>query len=513
MKEMLKNPFVMEHFSVSDIDAVRAFLERPNEYMSGHEGRAGTSEMQVAQNPFGDYAPRSTQIQGILKSMYDTFAKDMEKNNVDEANQQKAFEELMATKKREEATLRAELQKQETFLAEKTKQKADNLVELDDVKETLAADEKVFAETKAGCQEKASQWSTRTMLRTQELEGIAQAIGILTSEDSKKIFEKAHKPMVEPPSPPALIQMLASIKKRHRTASGGKFDKIIADIDSMIAKLRKEESDDNAHRDRCQGAEGKNKNDMEDLNSGIAKAEGEVTRLEDEQNTTLDEIANLEKQTAETEQEIKAMTEMREQENAEFKEALEYDKKAIKLIEMTIERLKHFYKSNGIPLLLVAGAQDPEYTVDADKPPQVSWNANYTGTQGETHGIVEILEMLAEDLQNEIDKGREMDAEAQEQYLKTRADQEASIHAMSKLKEVKSEELAELQDSSLDNEQKKSALLADLEEEEKLKKALYSDCSWVATHFDSRREKRKTEIQGLQDAKNYLAGGGDELAL
>merc|ERR1719401_3319320 len=215
MKEMLKNPFVMEHFSVSDIDAVRAFLERPNEYMSGHEGRAGTSEMQVAQNPFGDYAPRSTQIQGILKSMYDTFAKDMEKNNVDEANQQKAFEELMATKKREEATLRAELQKQETFLAEKTKQKADNLVELDDVKETLAADEKIFAETKAGCQEKASQWSSRTMLRTQELEGMAKAVQILTSDEAKNIFDQAHMPLVaKAPSNATALMQLAEIAKR-----------------------------------------------------------------------------------------------------------------------------------------------------------------------------------------------------------------------------------------------------------------------------------------------------------
>merc|ERR1719499_370600 len=103
----------MEHFSVNDIDTVRAFLERPDEHTSGHKGLTGTSEMQVsidpkiaAGNPFGDYAPRSTQIRGILKSMYDTFAKDMEKNNADEADQQKAFEEFMATKKREEATLR-----------------------------------------------------------------------------------------------------------------------------------------------------------------------------------------------------------------------------------------------------------------------------------------------------------------------------------------------------------------------------------------------------------------------
>lgn len=40
-------------------------------------------------------------------------------------------------------------------------------------------------------------------------------------------------------------------------------------------------------------------------------------------------------------------------------------------------------------------------------------------------------------------------------------------------------------------------------------KALSNDCDWVKTHFESRRDKRKAELDGLVDAKNFLAGGGD----
>ena len=56
------------------------------------------SAAQVGQNPFGDYAPKSTMIQGILKGMYDAFTADIEKDNAEEAEKQKSFEELMATK-------------------------------------------------------------------------------------------------------------------------------------------------------------------------------------------------------------------------------------------------------------------------------------------------------------------------------------------------------------------------------------------------------------------------------
>merc|ERR1719188_2910517 len=70
------------------------------------------------------------------------------------------------------------------------------------------------------------------------------------------------------------IAALQNIAKMYRSGAVAKiataattrgfFDKVIADIDSMIALLRKEEAMDIEHRDRCQNAENKNKNDKED---------------------------------------------------------------------------------------------------------------------------------------------------------------------------------------------------------------------------------------------------------
>jgi len=81
-------------------------------------------------------------------------------------------------------------------------------------------------------------------------------------------------------------------------------------------------------------------------------------------------------------------------------------------------------------------------------------------------------------------------------------------------KTEKEGELAELRQTKLDTEEYKGQKEGDLGAEKDLESSLMKDCSWVKTHFDSRAEKRQKEMDGLQEAKGYLAGveTGDELA-
>merc|ERR1719337_55810 len=107
VRTAMKQKVATKSFSANDMKLVEQFVSQPDAFASMHS--AGMSATQIGQNPFGDYAPQSTQIQGILKGMYDAFTADLEKANADEAGQQKAFEALMATKQRELATLQATL--------------------------------------------------------------------------------------------------------------------------------------------------------------------------------------------------------------------------------------------------------------------------------------------------------------------------------------------------------------------------------------------------------------------
>merc|ERR1719464_1081888 len=93
----MSKPLIESMMSSNDLELVKRFIQHPENFM-GHSGMLNA--MQIANNPFGDYAPQSTQIQGILKGMYDAFTASLEKANAEEADQQKAFEALMATKKK-----------------------------------------------------------------------------------------------------------------------------------------------------------------------------------------------------------------------------------------------------------------------------------------------------------------------------------------------------------------------------------------------------------------------------
>merc|ERR1719408_324990 len=136
---------VQQKISPKDLELVRHFVTSPDDFMRPAD--AGLLQMgDTRHNPFGDYAPASTQIQGILKGMYDAFTGSLEKANAEEADSQKAYEELMATKKEELATLEAALAKETGDDAAKTKRLADAKQERDDTMAQLKADEKFFEE-------------------------------------------------------------------------------------------------------------------------------------------------------------------------------------------------------------------------------------------------------------------------------------------------------------------------------------------------------------------------------
>merc|ERR1719181_2344545 len=349
------------------------------------------SAAQVGQNPFGDYAPQSTQIQGILKGMYDAFTTDLEKDNANEAEAQKSFEALIATKKEELATLQATLESQETDQAAKTKKLKESQVLKDDTTDQLNADEAFFADTKDACKSKASEWSIRTRLRTEELAGMDEAVKILSSGDAKKTFEKSATTFLQ----------LASIKKHRADSSGaskaynqlkklatqfksvrlariaatvqlgGHFDKVMGMIDDMIALLRKEEAADIVHRDLCENAENANKNEMADLNHQIKKLDAMLKRMGNTAKETQSEIDKLEADIKGTKAQQAELLKMRNTESDEFKQALKDDADAVALIRQAIAALSKFYKNNKIPMALAQKA--PEYSEDPDKAP-ATWS-------------------------------------------------------------------------------------------------------------------------------------------
>jgi len=514
VRGLLRRPVVEKSVGEQDLEVVKQFVENPSDFVGE---KSSLSAVQVAHknNPFGDYAPKSTQIQGILKGMYETFARDLERSNVDEATKQKGFEELMQTKKQELATLKTTLKTHNTDKANKGKTLADGKVELEDTLNQLEADETFFTDTKQNCAGKASEWAQRTRMRTEELAGINHAVAILSSDEAKATFANATTTFMQLAADvaPSKGRNHAYTELKHlasqygnlamaqiavRVKSGGHFDEIMTIIDNMIARLREEEKQDIQERDWCQAKQGKNKNDMEDLNRDITKAGDAVTRMNDEVTALDTKLGTLETDINTTKQNKQDLLDMRVAEQAAFAQGVQDDTKAIELLGMAIRHLARYYNAPSASLA--------QSSMENDTMPEVAWRGTYNKREGEGKGIVAILTMIKENLEKEIDSARQADADAQVNYESDRGALEKMLRAQVKSQVELEKAKADLGLKIADKEEYKRLKGEDLTAETTKKGALETNCAWVASHFESRATKRKNEINGLIDAKNYLAG-------
>merc|ERR1719443_54343 len=441
----------------------------------------------------------------------------------------------MATKQQEIDMLKDAVVQATTAASALPMQKADAQAELDALKAQLKADEKLFGEVKDACREKAVEWATITRMHTEELQGMDKAIGILNSPEAQQTFQAASTTLVQlsPGSRSVLdgsdkdeaYARLRSLASRYgnlglaqiaaNMKTGGSFDKIIAMIDKLIERLRAEETDDVEHRDRCQAGKAKNKSDMEDLSHEIDKAKETIEILQNKQTEAQQKLNALLSEIEATKAALEDLLELRNEERRAFEKALKDDANAVEIIGKAIEALAAFYKNNKIPLqFFQEGAQEysvdpqpagPEYSV-ADQMPETSFSGEYKASSGASGGIVSILSMLREDFEKEMETGREDDAKAQNKYEESKKAMQTTLMAQKESKIALEKQLA-----AIDNKiTKLTSLLdmktADLGEAQKMSTALKDDCAWVETHFESRKEKRQKEIDGLTEAKGILAG-------
>jgi len=525
IRRVLQKGTVRKMVSQADLDAVSRFVTNPDDFTT--QKTRDNAMLQLDQNPFGDYAPQSTQIQGILKGMYDSFTSSLEKANAEEGEKQSVFQELMSTKKAELQTLQVTLTTQQSQQAAKNKLMADTEAELDETKEQIKADEAFFQDTKGSCRQRAHEWSERSRLRSEELTGIENALYILSTE-SERIFEnssstfllqissleggdsasvavaRAHVyKLMRQLARKYHVLRLAKIAAEVRT--GGAFEKVMTMIDNMISLLRREEQVDIDHRDMCEAALSKNSADSEDMNDDINKAQAALKRMKNSKSELSNKIQKLDDGIMVTKQEMDDRRELRVEEEGNFKKALEADSKAVKLLSSAITALTKFYKKNRISLNLAQ--RGPEYTWDEKAPPEVAWdNGNYGGKKEPSKDIIVMLSMIAEKTENEMKVARKDNSLAQAAYEKDLAALGDVLHAQSETRVTIEKSLADLNELIDDKVEFKSNTDAEITTMKNELSNLGRDCGWVKTHFDSRRKERKVEIDGLQEAKSILAG-------
>merc|ERR1719199_2108640 len=310
------------------------------------------------------------------------------------------------------------------------------------------------------CKAKADQWAGRARSRTEELAAIDKALAVLTSPESKAIFESSANTLVQLTSTQSspertkaynLLKSVATKAGSLRLAAIATsvqttwhFDAVIADIDKMIVALREEKK--------------------AELEAEVEKTDSEMEDLQ------------------------KAMDEALENRNKEheaFKQAMKDDADAVMLIGKAIEALNGFYN----PKMLM---QQPEYTTNPDTAPEAEFSSN-EGRKSEGGGVIAILSMIKEDIEKEMKTTRADEAEDLAAYKKLYKDSAASMKALEAKKVSLGKEIAGLDAVFADKEASKKAT-------DDLLASLKPNCDWIARTFDTRMEQRKAEMKGLQDS-------------
>merc|ERR1719352_1378635 len=484
-----------------DLSPVKSFLSNPAAWV-----QTNAPHLQ-------EYAPQSSAIQGILKQMLDDFNQNLVDGADEEKQKQTDFDSLMDTKRKDEKLLQSTLESKTTSAADDGKQLADDTTLREETQAQLKADEEFFDSLKQGCKTKADEWAARSRVRTEELGGINKAVEILSSDSAKGTFAASGSTFIqvaESAASPrkAAYYALKSAATRSRSVqlaalasrvyTTGHFDDVIKEIDTMVKLLRQEQQDDIDHRDWCEGEKNAAANKQESLSYDMEQLTNKINRLNNKKNELGNNINNTLAEMTEVELSMNESKDARNEENAAFRQAMKDDADAIELLGKAIEVLAAIY-----PSFLQKGPDDePE-----------SWaggKAEYGGRQAEGGGIVSILEMIREDVENEMKIARKEEGEAMAEYEKLRSESTAALHALEAKKSALEQEeaavdkeIAETEANHFDADEAHTATEEYVED-------LKPNCDWVSQTFDTRKEQRDAEIKGLQDAKSILSGAGYE---
>lgn len=231
--------------------------------------------------------------------MKEDFEKDLADAQATEKKAVEDFEVLKAAKKEEIAAgrkLQAEL---DAEIAELREKHAQAFKELEDVQAQLELDRAFLAKLKKKCSESEEEFAKRVQDRMEEIAAVEDTIKILNDDAAFENFGKTvDSALVQISSVSAgqrrdiqrrVAELLSNAAARTgsadlallaMTAQKDAFEKVIAEIDKMLAQMKKQQQDEVEHRDWCVDEINKNNRSTEEALAQQATLESKIADLE-----------------------------------------------------------------------------------------------------------------------------------------------------------------------------------------------------------------------------------------
>jgi len=458
------------------------------------------------------YAPQSGEIFGILRQMKETFEANLSDAQKEELANQKAYEDLKAAKEAEIAAGQAQIDTKTQELADTDEKLAQAKEDIEDTRNSLAADEQFLMMLKEKCQMTDKEWEERQKTRQLEMEAVSKALAILSGDDAHDLFTKTFNP--------ALLQEESSIQSKRRVQAS-KLLKAVADkhnsprlatlaykvrldaftrvkkaIDDMIAQLLKEKADEIKHKDFCVDEFNTNQLQTEKKEREKQDLLAKIEDLELTIKTLAEEIESLKAQIAEMQVQLKRAGENREKENKEFQMTVADQRETQKLLQAALNVLSEFYGKKAAALLQ---KQEP-----VGPPPPPGFEAYKKNAA--SGGVMSMIQQIISDAKAMEAEAIRSEEDAQKAYEDFVKETNASIETKSKEIVNKSELKAKAETDLVETKEAKEAVMLELEQLSNYNAQLHQSCDFVLKNFDLRQTARDEEVEALRQAKAILSG-------
>jgi hypothetical protein len=474
------------------------------------------------------YKARSFKIQDVLKKMHQTFSTNLADATSAEKASLDSYNTLTKAKQQQLDAAQGALTKMSSENGAKGMSRQESVDEVKALQDQVTNDEAFIKQTEKALSDKKAAWKVRSATRSSELAAISKAIYILHNDDSRDLFKKSFDSQflqVAQTSHSQRAQSAAAALVDAAKRSGdtrlmslakdlapfksvkGAFDPILKAIEKMIALLQSQEEKDLATKQTCES-------DRMDNTRTVAVKSREIDDQTDKITQLSTHIAECEKKIAEliadrkkANEALKAAQTMRNDENAEWKQTNRDDQKAYVTVKSAQKVIADWYAANKAFVQVGKQPVSGMGAGEAPPPPPATFEADYGGKQGESQGIVAIMEMVAEDIKKDSADAKSDEDSSQKEFDNFKKDSEKKMKELKAEEDAQSASKGKAMQSRTDTERQRRNNKKALDSTLETIKSIDPNCEYYMVNYPMRRDNRQIEIDGLNKAKAILKGG------
>jgi chromosome segregation ATPase len=307
-------------------------------------------------------------------------------------------------------------------------------------------------------------------------------------------------------------------------------------IDDMVALLKKEQEDDETHKEYCNTEFDTSEDEQKATEQKLEALASSISSMKDEIASLGEKIAALTAENAALDKSVAEATATRKEENADFLEKVQLNEAAIALIfkaknrlqkfynpdqyveaekaEPTEEEMNHSFKVSFLQMKSVSLHKQNNGNNDAAAPPpmpEVGFEGAYQAKGQKSNSVMALMDMLTKDLEKDNQESEHDEKVAQKEYAELLTDAQETKAANSKGIQDKSKSKADLETSLEDTKTKKIMADDQLANVKSYVEDLHASCDFIMANFEIRREARSGEIDSLANAKAVLNGASFSL--